>query len=297
VSIISYNRNLPSQQILIAGASGAVGREVLRQARDAGYWIRAHSRTTANYTPLAAEANDVVIADLTNPLPLEGIARDVDIVVSLVGAPVSLTHPEKRSYREIDFVCNRNLLDQAIAAQVRRFVYVGVHTGPGYDQTAYVRAHEAFVDKLARSNIDYTVIRPTGIFVAFLEMLAYAKLGFVPVVGDGHARTNPIHEADVAQVCVEHIESGPRDVPCGGPQVFSRRQIAGMMFEAAGKKPRVFSMPKPLFRMLGAMSSLGSPRKRELLEFTGAVATSNSVAPRVGTQQLSDYLAGHILQR
>jgi len=294
--VIPYNRNLPSKRILIAGASGAVGREVLRQAREAGYWIRAHSRTTANYTALAAEANDVVIADLTNPLGTEGVARDVDIVVSCLGAPVSVGHPEKRPYRAIDFAANRNLLEQAQAADVRRFVYVGVYASAGYDHTAYVRAHELFADRLLQSKLDCTIVRPTGLFTAFVEMLAYAKLGFVPVVGDGRARTNPIHEADVAQVCVEHLEGGPREVPCGGPQVFSRRQIAELMFEVAGKKPRVVPVPRPVFRLMGWMSGLGSPRKRELMEFLGAVATSNAVGPRTGTQQLRDYLAGHVLR-
>ena len=57
-----------------------MGRELLAQAKAAGYWTRAQSRTMGQYTALAAAAHDVVIADATNGLTLEGIARDIDIV-------------------------------------------------------------------------------------------------------------------------------------------------------------------------------------------------------------------------
>ena len=269
----------------------------MKQARAAGYWIRAHTRATAHYPFLAQYADDVVLADATKHLALEGIARDVDVVVSCLGAPVAIAHPEKRSYREIDFVANRNLLQQAQAAGVQRFVYVSVHLAPGYAHTAYVQAHEAFVDQLQLSGMPHTVVRPTGLFCVFLDLLAYAKLGMAPLIGDGEARTNPIHEADAAQVCLEHLADGPPSVSCGGPEIFSRRDIAELMFQQLGRPPRLIRVPPAVFRLMGRMARLTSARKSELLEFAGAVSASNAIAPQVGAERLADYLAGHILGR
>lgn len=283
------------KRILIAGAAGAVGFELLKQARAAGYWVRAHTRTTAHYGKLAAHASDVVLADATNPLSIEGLTRDVDIVVSCLGAPVAVTHPEKRGYHAIDFHGNRNLLEQAKRNGVPRFVYLSVHLAPGYSETAYVRAHETFVDQLQLSGLRHTVVRPTGLFYVFLDLLAYAKLGFVPVIGDGSARTNPIHEADVARILLENLEEGPPAVSCGGPDIFKRRDIAELMFRMIGRTPRIVSTPAGVFRLMGRLAGLTSARKRELFEFAGAVSVSNAIAPLVGQERLSDYVAGHVL--
>ena len=282
------------KRILIAGASGSIGLELLKQARAAGYWIRAQARATGHYGLLARYADDVVLADATKHLSLEGIARDVDTVVSCLGAPVAVAHPEKRGYDEIDYLANRNLLEQAQSAGVERFVYVSVHLAPGYAHTAYAQAHESFVDKLQLSKLRHTVVRPTGLFCVFLDLLAYAKLGMVPLIGDGQARTNPIHEADVAHVVLQHLEDGPASVSCGGPEIFSRRQIATLAFAALGRPPRIVQVPPALFRLMGHLTGLTSRRRAQLFEFAGSVSVHNALAPPVGTQRLEDYLSGHV---
>jgi uncharacterized protein YbjT (DUF2867 family) len=288
---------LGSKRILIAGAGGAAGYELLKQAKAAGYWVRAQTRATANYSKLAPHANDVVLADATNALALEGLTRDVDIVVSCLGAPVAVGHPERRGYHRIDFIGNRNLMEQAKANGVERFVYVSVHLAPGYAETAYVRAHEAFVDHLQLSGLKHTVVRPTGMFNVFLDLLAYAKLGMVPLIGDGMARTNPIHEADVARVLLENLEEGPPAISCGGPEIFKRRELVELMFRMIGRPARIVRMPPGLFRVMGKLAGLTSARKAELLEFAGAVSVSNAIAPLVGKERLQDYIAAHILGR
>jgi uncharacterized protein YbjT (DUF2867 family) len=285
-----------AKRILIAGASGSVGYELLQQAREAGHWVRAQARSTTHYGKLARYANDVVLADVANPLTLAGITREVDVVVSCLGAPVSLSHPEKRSFHHIDYMGNRSLLEQAVETGIERFVYVSVHLAPGYTHTAYVQAHEAFVDKLQLAKMPHTIVRPTGIFSALVDMLAYARFGFVPTIGDGQAKTNPIHEAEVARACLESVEGGPQSIDCGGPDVYTRREVAELMFKVMDKTPFVFRMPPALFRASGWLGSIGSERKRELYEFFGAVAQTNCVAPEVGRMRLEDYLRGHILR-
>lgn len=288
---------MAAKRILIAGASGSAGYELLQQAKEAGHWVRAQARSTTHYGKLARYANDVVLADATNALTLAGITRDVDVVISCLGASVSLGNPEKRPFHHIDYLGNRNLLDQAIETGIERFVYVSVHLAPGYTHTAYVQAHEAFVDKLQLSRMPHTVVRPTGMFAAFVEMLAYARFGFVPTIGDGQSKTNPIHEGDVARICLECLEAGsPQAIACGGPDVFTRREIAELMFKVLDKTPFVLRMPVGLFRATGWLGALGSARKRELYEFYAAVATTNCVAHELGTRHLEDYLRGHILR-
>lgn len=279
-----------SKRVLLAGASGAIGSATLPLLRDRGYWVRALARDMRHYPALAAVAHDVVLTDATRTLATENLFNDIDIVVSALGGSVSPSAKEKKSYWAVDTFANRLLIEQAKKAGVERFVYVSVYLSQGYTQTEYVEAHEAVVERLAKSGVSYTIIRPTGIYAAFVEMLAYARHGFVPVVGDGTARTNPVHERDVAETIVENLEAGPDSVGVGGPEIFSRREIAEMMFRVQGRKPRVVSMPPGLFKLLGWLHGVNSVRLRELYQFVGAVATTTCIAPRVGHRRLETYL-------
>ncbi|MBY0502458.1 MAG: NAD(P)H-binding protein [Bryobacteraceae bacterium] len=279
-----------SKRLLIAGASGSVGLATLRAAKEAGYWVRTLSRRMTHYPMLARYANDVVLADATSTLAIQHIFEDVDIVISALGASVSAGASEKRSFRAVDLVANRNLLTLAQKTQrLQRFVYVSVHLSPGYTHTAYVQAHEDFVDTLQLAKVPHTIIRPTGVFSAFSEMLAYARYGFLPVVGDGQAKSNPIHEEDVARACLARLEGESCQIDVGGPDIYTRREMAELAFRALGREPRVWPVSPRVFGWMGRLSGIGSPRKRELFEFLGAVSTTTCVAPLYGERRLEDY--------
>jgi uncharacterized protein YbjT (DUF2867 family) len=104
--------------------------------------------------------------------------------------------PEKRPYREVDFRGNQKILDAAQSAGVPRFIYVSAHIEPGYRHTAYIRAHENFVDVLRRSGIGHSVIRPTGIFTALNDLVKLARKGVTPVIGDGGGAERRDHNVD-----------------------------------------------------------------------------------------------------
>ena len=177
-------------RVFVAGATGAVGFEFVGLAKARGYFIHTLSRSPENARKLAGLADRVDVQDACTGIPsLEGI----DVVVSSLGGPVTVNSREKRPYREIDLQGNRRLLDAALAAGVKRFLYVSVHLEAGYRQTAYIQAHEEFVDALRRSGLNYSVIRPTGIFAAFGDFVNLARKGLTTVIGDGRARTKNQH--------------------------------------------------------------------------------------------------------
>jgi uncharacterized protein YbjT (DUF2867 family) len=276
---------LKGMRIFVAGATGAVGFEFVRLAKARGYFVRTLSRSPENARKLEGLADEVLTQDASSGVPsLDGM----DVVVSALGAPVTMWARERRRYREVDLAGNLKLLEAARSAGVARFVYVSVHVAPGYRDSAYIRAHEEFVDALGRSGISCTVIRPTGIFPALNDFVGMARKGFASVIGDGRARTNPVHPADVAGVLLEHLTSGPAEVSVGGPEILTRREIAEIAFKVLGKRPRVMSISPGVFRLV-ATAAVANPRLRELLEFVTAVSTTDCVAPRVGRLRLEDH--------
>jgi uncharacterized protein YbjT (DUF2867 family) len=223
---------------------------------------------------------------------LDGACDGIDVVLSCLGASVVPSLAKgRRSYARVDTPANVNLIEAARAAGVKRFVYVSVANHDALGHLEYVSAHERVVTALAASGIDHVVIRPTGFFSAFAELLPMARRGPIPVIGDGSARTNPIHDATLATVCVDAVDGGAREIVVGGPEILTRRQIVEEAFHAVGKRPRVLPMPPLLMRSMALLMRPANPRMGRLMEFVTAVSTRDVVAPRHGTHRLPDYFA------
>ena len=272
--------------ILVAGATGSVGREVVHLAKSSGHRVTALSR---NAGILRDEADRVIPFDATQGIPeLAGH----EVVISALGASVAMSNPDRRPFRAIDFGANLNILKAAKRAGIERFIYVAAHIEPGYASTSYILAHEEFVNALQDSGIPYTILRPTGIYSAFHDFIPMARRGVMMVLGDGSARTNPIHQIDVAQACLDAVHTTDRERNIGGPDTLTRREIAELAFAAVGKRPRIMRIPGSLMELGGAVTKIFNPRLGEMLEFVARVATVDCIAPVAGSHKLSDYLNG-----
>jgi uncharacterized protein YbjT (DUF2867 family) len=278
-------------KILVAGASGLIGWETLGLLKTAGHHIRSLSRDPGRAARLSAVADEVRLADAKAPRSLEGVCDSIDVVVSALGAPVSPASFARNSYLETDLAANLALLSVARTAGVRRFVYVSVHIEPSYAETRYARAHTDFEDALRSSGLEYGIVRPTGVFGTFLQMLPMARLGVIPLIGDGRALSNPIHERDVA-ACIVDLALGPgtqAELDAGGPEVLTRRAIAELAFRAVLKKPRLPTSPPEIARFSAAMIGLVNPRSRDFIDFITLASTHDCVAPVRGQQRLGPY--------
>ena len=275
-------------RILVAGASGLIGREVVRVLAADGHAIRTFSRDPERAASLRAiGAHDVRVGDATAAGAWDGICDAIDVVVSSLGASVSPTAWGRRSYAAIDREANLALLDAAVRVGVRRFVYVGVHTEPAYADTAYVRAHRDVEDAVRASGLEHGFVRATGVHGTLLEMVDLAGRGIVPVFGDGSALTNPIHEADVAAAVGAAVAApGSTEVDVGGPEQLTRRRIAELAFAARGARPRIVSLPVWMGKAMARAAGVVDRRLGDFLMFGVLVTTTVCVAPAAGERTL-----------
>ena len=279
------------RKVLVAGATGTLGRAVVRQLEQQGHWVRGLGRSVPRLRELPLD--ETFEGDLTDPESLRGCCDGVDAVLSCAGASMQLTDlGDRRSFEAVDFAGNRNLLAEARRAGVSKFVYVSLHAADRLLATEYAQAHERFVALLRESGLPSTVIRPTGFFSVFAEILQMARKGRGILIGSGEARTNPVHEEDVAAVCVEALDrpdASNTEISVGGPEVMSRRRIAEVAFEVLGTKPRITSIPPWMFHALVAPARLWNRRLHALMVFGAAVSVVDVVAPTVGRRDLRSY--------
>lgn len=275
-------------RVLVAGASGALGREVVRALAGRGHEVVGLTRRAGALQGLPASE---IVADAMDGDALRAAVDGVERVFSCLGAPVAPTLTPRKTYSKVDTPANGNLIRAARDAGAERFVYVGVAGSDDLAGLDYVDAHVAVEGALASSGLDYAVLRPTGFFSAFAEILPLAGKGPVPMFGDGGARSNPISDSDLAALCADAIDGafgGVREV--GGPEVLTRREIADMAREAVGQPPKVRRVPSWLARGMAWPLWLMSPRMAHILRFYVAVGEQDCVAEACGEQRLGPFL-------
>jgi uncharacterized protein YbjT (DUF2867 family) len=232
---------------------------------------------------LAGELDGVVEGEITRPETLEGCCDSIDVVFSSVGIT---RQKDGRTFRDVDYRGNLNLLNVARRAGVKKFVYVSVLDGPRLMHLDIVRAHEEFVAEVKESGIAYAIVRPTGYFSDLGEIYQMARRGRVWLIGDGHHRVNPIHGSDLAVACADAIAGTKTEIDVGGPQVLTWKEIAELAFRVQGKAPRITTVPTwPLSPLLG-LTRLFSRHKAGLLEFFVTMATRDVVGPPTGVRTL-----------
>ena len=286
-----------TQKVLVAGATGYLGKYVVREFHDRDYWVRALARNPKKLDcsgpflePAVKDwANEIFAGEVTKPETLQGICDGIDIVFSSIGIT---RQRDKVSFMDVDYQGNRNLLELALKAGVKKFIFISVFKADIIENLAAAR--EKFVNELRLSGLDYTVIRPTGFFSDMTETLKMAKSGRVYLIGDGHRQINPIHGEDLAKICVDAVDSRKRDIPVGGPEVYSYEDIAKLAFSKLGAAPRVTRLPIWLAKSIVKMIRPFNDRCYTLAAFFTTVMQNDFVAPKTGTHSLDDYYEGFI---
>ncbi|OJJ19049.1 hypothetical protein BKI52_19715 [marine bacterium AO1-C] len=293
------------KKVLVAGATGYLGKYVVQELKKQGYWVRVLARNPKKLSqigkfgePAIAELVDEVFeGEVTQPETLKGIFDNIDWVFSSIGIT---RQKDGLTFWEVDYQGNKNLLDLAVAEQIERFVFVSVFQGAELaGKIKVAQAREAFVKDLKASGLDYRIIRPTGYYSDMSEFMVMAQQGRVFVVGDGSGMINPIHGEDLARVCVQAFQqdaSVAREIEAGGAEAFTYQEIGEMAFELLSKKPRFTKLPVWLTKIMVAFIKPFNRQQADLFSFFITAAQNTALAPKYGGHHLKDYFIEFALQ-
>lgn len=229
-------------RILVAGGTGALGREIVAALRPTANNIRILSRkpAPANIDPRIEWAQaDVAIGD-----GITQSVRDVDVIVNCVSDPFGKTY-------QTDIVGTKQFLQEAAKAGVRHVLHISI---VGIDQmpTPYYRIKQEAEQVVSESGVPWTTIRivqfHTLLDLVMQRMTAHL-LPFIPMPLDWKFQL--IDTGDVATYLLPHILGAPagRLPDLGGPEVLPMRQIARQWLDAKGDHRRLLP-----FQLLGRLA-------------------------------------------
>jgi len=280
--------------VLVAGATGYLGRYVVAELHSRGHLVRAVVRDrdrARREGPWGSPSLDGLVDEwalgsVTDPRFTRDLAADVEHVVSALGVTRQKADPW-----QIDNLANLAILDSALK-HAGSFTYINA-LGGDRCPARLTRAKSAFAQTLSVAEINSQIINPPAYFSDMTEVLAMARRGLVTVLRPT-ARINPIHGADLAVYVVDRMEEGTSGTwDIGGPDVLSWRELAHLAFDAVGKRSHILTVPAwalpPALRLTG----LFSPRLADTARFMAWNMTRDCVAPTTGTHHLADFYAVH----
>ena len=276
-----------SQTVLIAGATGYLGKHLITAFHRAGYRVHALARQPETLAGLTGQIDEIVFAQATQAATLRGVMADVDIVISALGIT---RQRDGLTYEDVDYQANMNLLTEAELAGVSRFAYVHVKNAEALPKVPMAAAKSRFAAALQEADIASTIICPSGFFSDLAEIMNMARGGRVYLFGDGSAPMSPIDGADLATASVAALETGLPRVDIGGPETFTEDEIASLACAALDRPAKITHVPvAPVKALLGMAKFFGLGQSLGALEFFVNVSQIDMAAPPHGDRTLASF--------
>ncbi len=247
---------------LVTGATGSLGRRIVRQLRENNEPVRAFVRLVSHYGELEDRGAEIFIGDLKQERDIVKACRDIKYIIS--------SHGSGSDAQALDYRANIDLIDQAVANDVEHFVFISVlGVDRGYQDSATFKAKREVEKYLAASGLNYTIFRPSG-FANNLIPLAerFRDTGIYFSIGDQQNRSSIVSTDDLAKIAIAsiQIEAAKNQIfAVGGPDILKREDIPRIFARLFNREPIVINPPLQLFDGLRTGLGLINPQLNKSL--------------------------------
>lgn len=237
---------------LVTGATGSLGRRIVRQLREQGTPVRAFVRLFSRYDELEYRGAEIFIGDLKQDRDIKKACQGVDYIIS--------AHGSGSDTQALDYRANIELIDRAKENNVKHFVYISVlGVDRGYTDAPVFKAKREVEKYLVASGLNYTILRPSGFANNLLPLAErFRETGIYLLVGDPQNRSSIISTDDLAKIAIASpsTEGAKNQIfSVGGPDVLKREDIPRIFSRIFNREPIVIN--SPLFVLDGLRSGLG----------------------------------------
>ncbi len=253
--------------ILVTGATGRLGTQIVRVLRSVGLDVRCLVRKGSEYYWLNDTGAAYFFGDLRDPASVGRALRDVRYVVAAHGVRVERTDND---HKRVDADGSITLFHAAKERGVEHVVYVSCAGVESADQAPLFTAKRAAEEALVGSGLGYTILRP-GLYVQNFADLArrVERNGNVFLPGDAATLVSPVHTRDVALMALAALDlPALRNVAVrvGGPETMTVGDAFARMCRVNGLPDAHWALPPAALRALGKLARPAGRRWRNRAE-------------------------------
>ena len=194
-----------ARTVLVIGATGRTGREVVVKSLEAGYQVRALVRDEPRARASLGSEVTLIVGDVRTGERISEAVEGADFIISALGSNVRAD--PSNTPELVDFGGIQRLAKHAVESKIRHFILVSSMGATHRDHPLNRMYCNILIwklkgeDALRTSGVPYTIIRPGG--------LTEARGGeFLPTMmqGDDLSRQGRIARADVAAIAVAALD-------------------------------------------------------------------------------------------
>ena len=256
---------MKQHRVAILGGAGFIGRYVVKRLAERGDVLTVGGRTAAGakFLKLKGDVGQVGLVNLSiaDERLLPSFVAGNDAVVNLVGI---LHESGAQRFDLVHHVAPARLARLAREAGVPRFGHISAIGADARSSTAYQRSKAAGEQAVRDAFPTATILRPSIVIGPedqfFNRLAALATISpFIPLIGGGEVRFQPVYVGDVADAVVRVIDdpaSAGRTYELGGPRVYTLRQLTELLLAEIRKKRLLVDLPYGLASLQARLMSL-----------------------------------------
>ena len=248
------------KEILVFGASGQIGRHLIRKLTKNNYKVIA---VTRNYHQkayiLKTQANpgylEIVESSIYDFEKLSNLFQKSEICINLVGV---LTENKSNTFEKIHSLFPSMLAKMSKQNNLKKFIHVSaLGIEKSLESSKYAKS-KFEGEKLAQENYNnITILRPSLVYsvddsftTRFFSLLNLLPL--FPLYYEGKTKFTPIHVTDLAKIIFGVINKNidEKIIECIGPQVFTFKEIIKILLKSLNKKRLIINLPLPIAKLM-----------------------------------------------
>ena len=219
--------------VLVTGATGFLGRRVVRELLKRGDQVRCLVRTPGKERVFYHRDVEVRYGNVCEPTYLSEAFYDVEAVIHLAGI---IRPKNSESFEAVHRVGTVNVLSAAKEAGASHFLHVSAIGSANDENYPYFYTKWLAEREVIDSGIPYTIFRPSILYGEgdeFFNVLAGLVRLFpvVPVIGSGNTRMQPLLVDDLAwciSTTLGREDLRGRTLELGGPERLNYNELVAM---------------------------------------------------------------------
>ena len=245
--------------VLVAGGTGFIGSHIVRRLRADGHHVIVMSRNPDRARGKLPQGVELRRGDTADASTLGPALEGAEVVVATVQFPNHPVENPRRghTYVKVDGEGTVRLVEAARRTGVHRFVYLsGAGTREGQTKPWFIA--KLMAEKAVReSGIPYTIFRPSWVYGpedrSLNKFATFARvLPFVPVIGSGRTRVQPLYVDDLAEAVAASLASEKavnQVYEIGGPEELTMDEIIRTMLRVMGRRRPLLHAPAGLVKL------------------------------------------------